>query len=72
MHFEQDGKPRDSSATSLSAATAFAASAALRYLPNGLKVYDRVYPFGWLGILAEAPADRRGHLGLPRGRLRDA
>ena len=25
-------------------------------VPDGLlRVYERVYPFGWLGILAEAP-----------------
>ena len=37
-------------------------------IPAGaLRVYERVYPFGWLGILAEVAAlDRRAHLRLPR------
>ncbi len=36
-------------------------------------VYERVYPFAWLGILAEAPpSTRRADLRLPRARLRPA
>ena len=41
-------------------------------IPNGvLTVYERVYPFGWLGILAEARAVlRRTRLHVPRARVR--
>jgi p-hydroxybenzoate 3-monooxygenase len=36
-----------------------------------LKTFERVYPFGWLGILADVPpCDRRADLFQPRARLR--
>ena len=44
-----------SSATSLLAATAFTASAAKAFPEHILKCYERVYPFGWLGILVDQP-----------------
>ena len=43
-------------------------------IPDGfITEYERVYPFGWLGILADvAPSTRRAHLRLPRAGLRAA
>ena len=44
-----------SNATSSPAATAFTASAGRRFPEGVLRVYEREYPFGWLGILAAVP-----------------
>ena len=45
-----------------------------RRFPRGaLRVFERTYPFAWLGILAEAPpASGRADLHQPRARLRAA
>ena len=46
-------------ATSSPAATAITASAAGRCRTAAIKTFERQYPFGWLGVLAEVPpADR--------------
>ncbi len=44
-----------SNATSSPAATATTASAAPACRRGALKTYEKVYPFGWLGILADVP-----------------
>ena len=44
-----------SNATSSPAATAFTASAGRRFPEGVLRVYEREYPYGWLGILAAVP-----------------
>ncbi len=44
-----------SSATSSPAATAFTAFAGPSIPAERADDYERIYPFGWLGILAEAP-----------------
>ena len=41
-------------AISSPAATGFTASAVRRFPQGVLTIYERIYPFGWLGILAEA------------------
>ena len=46
---------RRSNATSSAAATASTASAGRAFRPACCTDYDRVYPFGWLGILSESP-----------------
>ncbi len=46
---------RRSNAISSAAATASTASAGRAFRPGVLTDYDRVYPFGWLGILSESP-----------------
>ena len=46
---------RRSNAISSAAATASTASAGRAFRPVVLKDYDRVYPFGWLGILSDLP-----------------
>ena len=40
--------------------------------PSVLRTFERVYPFGWLGILSETPPVRRGDLCPARARLRAA
>jgi p-hydroxybenzoate 3-monooxygenase len=45
----------DSAATTSPVATASTASAAARYPAGVVTAFERVYPFAWLGILAEAP-----------------
>ena len=47
-----------STATSSPAATAFTASAARAFRAASMQTYERVYPFGWLGILADVPPCR--------------
>ena len=46
---------RRSSAISSAAATASTASAGRAFRPACCSDYDRVYPFGWLGILSDSP-----------------
>ena len=62
-------KRRRSTATSSAAATAFTASAGPAFPANAISIYEREYPFGWLGILAEAPpvADELIYAYHPRG-----
>ena len=60
-----------SSATSSRAATASTASAATQFRPRVLKTHERVYPFGWLGVLADVPPVSPELIYLePRARLR--
>ena len=47
--------PMRSTAISSPAATASTASAAPAYKPSAIQTFERVYPFGWLGILSETP-----------------
>ena len=47
--------PHEIRATSSPAATAFTASSRPSIPPAHAQAFERAYPFGWLGILAEAP-----------------
>ena len=47
--------PRAARAISSPAATATTASAGRACRPAALRAYERVYPFGWLGVLSETP-----------------
>ena len=60
---------RRSTAISSAAATAFTASAGRAFRTACSTTYEREYPFGWLGILAEAPpvADELIYAYHPRG-----
>ena len=59
-----------SPATSSPAATAFTASAAPACRPAAIQTFERVYPFGWLGILSDTPpVVARTDLHQPRARL---
>ena len=60
-----------SRATSSPAATASTACRRQSVPAARSRRYERVYPFGWLGVLADAPpVSRRAHLRQPRARLR--
>ena len=56
IHFEQDGRPQRLECDFVAGCDGFRGICRASIPPDVLKVYDRVYPFGWLGILAEAPA----------------
>ena len=56
IHFEQDGEPRELQCDYIVGCDGFRGVCRDAIPDNVLKIYDRVYPFGWLGILAEAPA----------------
>ena len=56
VRYLRHGEPRTrSTATSSRAATASTASAAQSIPASVLKTHERVYPFGWLGVLADVP-----------------
>ena len=60
-----------SPATSSPAATASTASAAQSVPAGAIRNFERVYPFGWLGLLSDTPpVSRRAHLRAARARLR--
>jgi p-hydroxybenzoate 3-monooxygenase len=56
IHFEQDGRPQRLECDFVAGCDGFRGVCRDAIPADVLKVYDRVYPFGWLGILAEAPA----------------
>jgi p-hydroxybenzoate 3-monooxygenase len=56
IHFEQDGEPRQLACDFVIGCDGFRGICRDAIPDKVLKTYDRVYPFGWLGILAEAPA----------------
>lgn len=56
IHFEEGGMPRKLECDFVIGCDGFR-GVCRDAIPAGvLKVYDRIYPFGWLGILADAPA----------------
>ena len=55
VRYLRNGARTASTATSSRAATASTASAASRFRPSVLTTHERVYPFGWLGVLADVP-----------------
>ena len=72
IHCERDGEAIEVECDFVAGCDGFRGVSREAIPAEKMKVYDRVYPFGWLGILAEAkPAIERHHVGLPRGRLRD-
>ena len=54
IHFEQDGRPATLECDYVAGCDGFRGVSRGAIPQDTLKVYDRVYPFGWLGILAEA------------------
>ena len=68
--WRRTAQPAASPATSSPAATGSTASAA-SVPADVLASFEKVYPFGWLGVLAETPpVERRADLRQPRARLR--
>ena len=56
VHFEQDGRAQRLECDFVAGCDGFRGVCRDAIPADVMKVYDRVYPFGWLGILAEAPA----------------
>jgi p-hydroxybenzoate 3-monooxygenase len=54
LHFEQDGAARTLECDYVAGCDGFRGISRQAIPADRLKVYDRLYPFGWLGILAEA------------------
>jgi p-hydroxybenzoate 3-monooxygenase len=54
IHFEQDGVADRLDCDYIAGCDGFRGIARSAIPADKLKVYDRIYPFGWLGILAEA------------------
>jgi p-hydroxybenzoate 3-monooxygenase len=54
IHFEQDGQARRLECDFVAGCDGFRGVCRSAIPADLLKVYDRIYPFGWLGILAEA------------------
>lgn len=55
VHFEQDGEPQELVCDFVAGCDGFRGISRGTIPPGRIKAYDRVYPFGWLGILAQAP-----------------
>lgn len=54
IHFERNGEPQRLECDYVAGCDGFRGIARSCIPADRLKVYDRIYPFGWLGILAEA------------------
>lgn len=54
IHYEQDGKPVALRCDYVAGCDGFRGVSRSAIPADKLKVFDRIYPFGWLGILAEA------------------
>ena len=55
LRYPRAARATRSRAISSPAATASTASAAQAIPQDVIRIYERVYPFGWLGILSETP-----------------
>ena len=55
IHYEVDGQARELSCDFVAGCDGFRGVCREAIPADVLKVYDRIYPFGWLGILADAP-----------------
>ena len=55
IHFQQDGRQQRLECDFVAGCDGFRGMCRDAIPVDVLSVYDRVYPFGWLGILAEAP-----------------
>jgi p-hydroxybenzoate 3-monooxygenase len=54
IHYEREGKAQTLQCDYVAGCDGFRGIARAAIPAERLKVYDRIYPFGWLGILAEA------------------
>lgn len=54
IHFEQDGQPMQLACDFVAGCDGFRGMSRSAIPTAHLRGYDRIYPFGWLGILAEA------------------
>jgi p-hydroxybenzoate 3-monooxygenase len=56
IHFEHEGKAQQLECDFIAGCDGFRGVCRDAIPADVIKVYDRVYPFGWLGMLADAPA----------------
>ena len=69
--YRQDGDERDARREFVAGCDGYHGVSRAASPPAALTTYERAYPFGWLGVLAETPpVSRRAHLRQPRARLR--
>ncbi len=59
IHFERDGRRASLGCDFVVGCDGFRGISRSAMPPGVLQAHDRIYPFGWLGILAEAPAPTR-------------
>ena len=55
IHFESEGQPLELSCDFVAGCDGFRGISRSAIPDDKQRLYDRVYPFGWLGILADAP-----------------
>jgi p-hydroxybenzoate 3-monooxygenase len=55
VRFRRDGTDQEIACDIIAGCDGFHGICRASILPSRLRLYERVYPFGWLGILAEAP-----------------
>ena len=55
IHFKSEGQPLELSCDFVAGCDGFRGISRSAIPHDKLRLYDRVYPFGWLGILADAP-----------------
>jgi len=55
IRFRANGEPQEIACDFIAGCDGFHGVCRPSIPPGALTVFDRVYPFGWLGILAEAP-----------------
>jgi p-hydroxybenzoate 3-monooxygenase len=55
IHFKREGRPESLECDFVAGCDGFRGPSRESIPADRLKVYDRIYPFGWLGILAQAP-----------------
>ena len=55
IHFQHEGQPQALACDYVAGCDGFRGVSRSAIPTDRLRAYDRIYPFGWLGILAEAP-----------------
>lgn len=69
IRFQTDGEPHEIACDFIAGCDGFHGICRASIPPDSLKIFERVYPFGWLGILAESkpPSEELIYCNHPRG-----
>lgn len=69
IRFQKDGEPHEIACDFIAGCDGFHGICRASIPPDSLKIFERVYPFGWLGILAESkpPSEELIYCNHPRG-----
>ena len=71
VSYRADGKAHEIECDFIAGCDGFHGISRKSVPPGAIKSYERVYPFGWLGLLSDTPPVSRGaDLRAPRSRLR--